>query len=204
MLMDIPRYRFRFRFRFVAGMLLAVAALTAGQRVGSASGSPRRFVLASPDPQLSARFPDRYVLNGFGCSGGNESPPLKWSGAPPGTLSFVVTLFDRDEHGTPSGWWHWVVYDIPAGVSELHAAAGAVQSRVLPPAARQGRTDLGTDAYHGPCPDKGDAPHRYVFTLYALDVAALSVPPEPSGAMVVSSLHEHLLGKAELVIRHAR
>jgi Raf kinase inhibitor-like YbhB/YbcL family protein len=162
------------------------------------------FVLKSTDPQLTAHFPDKYVLNDFGCSGGNISPPLQWSGAPAGTLSYVVTLFDKDEHNTPSGWWHWVVYDIPAGVSGLPEGAGALHSAVLPRQAVQGRTDLGVDAYHGPCPDQGDAPHRYVFTIYALNIANLSVPADPSGAMVVATLREHQLGQAALVVRHGR
>jgi Raf kinase inhibitor-like YbhB/YbcL family protein len=96
------------------------------------------------------------------------------------------------------------VYDLPANATELPAGAGVVNSKTLPAAAHQGRTDLGTDAYHGPCPDKGDKPHRYVFTIYALKVPKLSVPPDPSGAMVVYSLQENLLGKATLVVRHGR
>jgi hypothetical protein len=160
--------------------------------------------LHSSDPALVARFPDKYILNDFGCSGGNTSPPLQWSGAPAGTRSYVITLFDVDEHSTPSGWWHWVVYDLPANVTELPAGAGAPHSAALPRPALQGRTDLGTNAYHGPCPDKGDAPHRYVFTIYALNVPTLSVPSDSSGAMVVSSLHEHLLGEATMVVRHGR
>jgi Raf kinase inhibitor-like YbhB/YbcL family protein len=182
-----------------------VSQLAGQSAVPDAPSAPRsQFALMSSDPKLVAGFPDRYVLNGFGCTGGNESPPLRWRDAPAGTLSFAITLFDRDEHSTPSGWWHWVVYDLPSSVGELAAGAGALHSTLLPHPALQGRTDLGTDAYHGPCPDKGDAPHRYVFTLYALNVAALRVPSDPSGAMVVSSLREHLLGTATLVVPHAR
>ncbi len=174
------------------------------QHPGAGAAPAPDFVLTSGDPKLGPRFPDKYTLNDFGCSGGNESPALRWNGAPKGALSFVVTLFDMDEHNTPSGWWHWVVYDLPADAVELHAGAGVLDSKLLPPGTRQGRTDLGTDAYHGPCPEKGDEPHRYVFTIYALNVAELSVPPDPSGAMVVYSLQEHLLGKATLVVRHGR
>src|SRR6186713_1507921 len=100
-------------------MKLCVALVLAfAATVGFAADAS--FVLESGDPALgTAKFPDRYTLNDFGCTGGNESPPLRWSGAPKGTQSFVVTLFDMDEHNTPSGWWHWVVYDLPANVSEL-------------------------------------------------------------------------------------
>lgn len=184
---------------------ICLGLLTALTLVNVSFATESAFTLQSGDPAIGAtQFPDEYTLNDFGCTGGNQSPPLRWSGAPQGTQSFVVTLFDMDEHNTPSGWWHWVVYDLPANATELPAGAGVVNSKTLPAAAHQGRTDLGTDAYHGPCPDKGDKPHRYVFTIYALKVPKLSVPPDPSGAMVVYSLQEHLLGKATLVVRHGR
>ncbi len=182
---------------------LGLVAALAVANVSFAAGSP--FTLHSGDPALGAtQFPAEYTLNGFGCTGANRSPPLRWSGAPKGTRSFVITLFDMDEHNTPSGWWHWVVYDLPASATELPAGAGVADSKTLPAMARQGRSDLGTAAYHGPCPDKGDEPHRYVFTIYALKVPKLSVPPDPSGAMVVYSLQENLLGKATLIVHHGR
>jgi len=162
------------------------------------------FVLSSPDPKLATGMPDQYTANAFGCSGGNQSPALEWHGAPAGTKSFVVTLFDRDEHSTPSGWWHWVMYDLPPDTNKLEIGAGAAHSPLLPKQTLQGRTDLGTDEYHGPCPAKGDAPHRYVFTVYAVNVAQLPVPAEASGAMVTSTVQEHLLGKAVLVVHHGR
>ena len=162
------------------------------------------FTLSSPDPGLAAGVPDLYTAKAFGCSGGNSSPPLEWHGAPKGTKSFVVTLFDRDERSTPSGWWHWVVYDLPETVTSLPLAAGAAHSRSLPAGALQGRSDLGEDAYHGPCPAKGDPPHRYVFTVYALNVAKLPVPADSSGAMVTSVAQEHLLAKAVFVAHYGR
>jgi len=132
------------------------------------------------------------------------SPPLQWTGAPAGTKSFVVTLFDPDVHDDPSGWWHWVVYNLPATVDKLPKGAGSEHSSVLPPRAMQGRTDLGNDAYHGPCPDKGDRPHRYTFTVYALSVEKLDVPADSSGAMVVSTANDHLLGKAVFIAHYGR
>ncbi len=134
---------------------------------------------------------------------------MRWSGAPKGTQSFVVTLFDMDEHNTPSGWWHWVVYDLPANATELPAGAGVVNSKTLPAAAHQGRTDLGTDAYHGPCPDKGDKPHRYVFTIYALKVPKLSVPPDPEwgdGGVLTAgaSVGEGYVGSPSRAVRRSQ
>jgi len=168
------------------------------------SAATSRFVLSSPDSRLAAKVPEEYTANLFGCTGGNMSPPLQWTGAPAGTKSFVVTLFDPDERSTPSGWWHWVVYDLPATVDKLPKGAGMEHSSALPPGTQQGRTDLGNDAYHGPCPDKGDPPHRYTFTVYALSVEKVDVPHDSSGAMVVSTATEHLLGKAVFIAHYGR
>jgi Raf kinase inhibitor-like YbhB/YbcL family protein len=188
-------------------IVLLITALSASIGVATAqekSASKSKFVLSSPDPHLAAKVPDIYTANVFGCTGGNLSPPLQWTGAPAGTKSFVVTLFDPDEHSTPSGWWHWVIYDLPAKVDKLPKGAGAEHSSGLPPGTMQGRTDLGNDAYHGPCPDKGAPPHRYTFTIYALSVDKLDVPADSSGAMVVSTANDHLLGKAAFIARYGR
>jgi Raf kinase inhibitor-like YbhB/YbcL family protein len=184
---------------------VALGALLCAVAAGRATAAPApHFVLTSPDTRLVVSVPEIYTAQAFGCSGGNQSPELKWSGAPAGTQSFVVTLFDRDERSTPSGWWHWVVYDLPNSVDRLPMGAGIEHSQLLPAPAQQGRTDLGTDAYHGPCPAKGDPPHRYVFTVYALNVAKLPVAPESSGAMVTSVVQDHLLGKAVFVAHYGR
>jgi Raf kinase inhibitor-like YbhB/YbcL family protein len=189
------------RVRLVGIALVAAVGVVTAQ-VKSAPHS--RFVLSSPDARLAVRVPEEYTANVFGCTGGNLSPALQWSGAPAGTKSFVVTLFDPDERSTGSGWWHWVVYDLPANVSNLPKGAGAEHSSVLPLGTQQGRTDLGNDAYHGPCPDKGQPPHHYRFTVYALSVPKLDVPPEASGAMVTSTAKEKLLGRAVFIARYGR
>jgi Raf kinase inhibitor-like YbhB/YbcL family protein len=185
--------------------LLAAASIACMTATPVKAAPKSAFVLSSSDPQLAISVPLIYTAKAFGCSGGNLSPELRWSGAPAGTQSFVVTLFDRDERSTPSGWWHWVVYNLPKNISSLPQGAGAEHSSALLPAeALQGRTDLGEDAYHGPCPAKGDPPHRYVFTVYALNVAKLPVPADSSGAMVTSIVQEHLLGKAVFVAHYGR
>ena len=189
------------RLSLAAIMLIVAVGLIAAQ----AKSAPRsHFVLSSPDARLAARVPEEYTANVFGCTGGNASPALQWSGAPAGTKSFVVTLFDPDERSSGSGWWHWVVYDLPANVNSLPKGAGAEHSSILPTGTQQGRTDLGNDAYHGPCPGKGDPPHHYTFTVYALGVAKLDVPTEASGAMVTSTAKENLLGKAVFIARYGR
>ena len=193
-------------FAMGATALMGVSSALAGAAAPGAAvpGPKAKFVVSSSDPKLVASVPLIYTAKAFGCSGGNTSPELHWSGAPAGTLSFVVTLFDPDERSTPSGWWHWVLYDLPKNTESLPQGAGAEHSSALPEGSMQGRTDLGEDAYHGPCPAKGDPPHRYVFTVYALNVAKLPVPPDSSGGMVTSIVQEHLLGKAVLVAHYGR
>jgi Raf kinase inhibitor-like YbhB/YbcL family protein len=188
--------------RISALVVAATLQVAIGTTASFAASS--HFVLTAADPQLAVSVPVIYTAKAFGCTGGNMSPELRWAGAPAGTLSFVVTLFDKDERSTPSGWWHWVLYDLPSNVQSLPKGAGAEHSSVLPAGALQGRTDLGEDAYHGPCPAKGDPPHRYVFTVYALNVAKLPVPADSSGAMVTSIVQEHLLGKAVFVAHYGR
>lgn len=179
-------------------------ACVAAIATSMAAAPKSAFVLTSTDKQLVVSVPLIYTAKAFGCSGGNLSPELHWSGAPAGTQSFVVTLFDRDERSTPSGWWHWVVYNLPKTTTRLAQGVGAEHSSALPAPTLQGRTDLGEDAYHGPCPAAGDPPHRYVFTIYAVDVAKLPVPADSSGAMVTSIVQEHLLGKAVFVAHYGR
>ena len=156
------------------------------------------FTLKSTDFAEGGRIPDGIALDSHGCSGGNRSPALSWSGTPSGTRSFLVTMFDPDEKHTDSGWWHWVVYDIPGDVHALAAGAGALNSKTLPTPAIQARTDLGTHAYHGPCPDPGKPAHRYVITLYALSIEHLDVDREASPAMIQYTAGEFVVGKATL------
>ena len=115
-------------FGVVVAALLGVVATPAGM---SAALPGPEFVLSSPDAQLAVSVPLVYTANLFGCTGGNKSPALQWSGAPAGTKSFVLTLFDPDEKSTPSGWWHWVVYDLPASVDKL-AHRGRRRARFAP------------------------------------------------------------------------
>jgi Raf kinase inhibitor-like YbhB/YbcL family protein len=182
----------------VAGLALLLSA--AGGTCSFASD----FALTSPDTRLVVSVPEKYTAKAFGCSGGNVSPALAWRGTPPGAKSLVLTLFDPDERSTPSGWWHWIVYDLPPDTDHLSEGAGTLDSKAIPAGARQGRSDLGEDAYHGPCPAAGDPPHRYVFTLYALDVPKLPVALDSSGGMVTSVVQDHLLGKAVFVAHYGR
>ena len=142
-----------------------------------------------------------YILSeayGFGCAGGNLSPQLGWRGAPEGAKSFALTCFDPDAP-TGSGFWHWVVVNIPPDISALDAGAGNPDQGTLPAGALQVRTDFGAPGYGGPCPPEGDHPHRYIFTLHAVGLEALPVTADTSAAVVGFYLNFNTLEKATLM-----
>lgn len=134
---------------------------------------------------------------GFGCDGGNKSPHLKWSGAPAGTKSFALTCYDPDAP-TGSGFWHWLIVNIPASVSELPLDAGNPASKLLPEGALQTRTDFGAPGYGGPCPPPG-SPHRYIFTLFAVKEAKLPLNADTMPAVVGFTLNFNTLERATLM-----
>jgi Raf kinase inhibitor-like YbhB/YbcL family protein len=133
-----------------------------------------------------------------GCGGKNRSPQLSWSGAPEGTKSFAITCFDPDAP-TGSGYWHWLAWGIPASVASLEVGAGTGQS---PAGGRGGYGDSGMTTYDGPCPPTGDGAHRYMFTVYALDVPTLERASEKTtGASVVFKMRGHVLASGSLMGR---
>ena len=168
--------------------------------------APESFVVTSPGFAAGEPISNNYIYNDGGCHGADRSPALDWRNAPPGTKSFAVTLFDLDEPGSPSGWWHWVIYDLPGSTTGLIENAGAETGSHLPHGTRRGRTDQGTGAYHGPCPGQGEPAHRYQITIYALAIKKLPVPTEPSGSMVAwtASTNGYTLAKATLTATYGR
>jgi Raf kinase inhibitor-like YbhB/YbcL family protein len=143
------------------------------------------------------------VFNGFGCSGKNVSPQLSWENAPKGTKSFALTLYDPDAP-TGSGWWHWIVFNIPKEVSELKAGAGDAAKGLLPKFAVQNVTDYGFAGFGGACPPEGDKAHRYIFTLHALDVETLELDGKQSAAIAGYNINAHTLQKASLISYYGR
>ena len=129
--------------------------------------------------------------------GGNTSPQLSWSGFPEGTKSFAVTLLDPDAP-TPSGYWHWAAFNIPAATISLAAGAGDGSGSGLPSGAIQLKGDGGTRGYEGANPPKGHGPHRYMFVVHAVDVAALDLPDSTTPAALSFNLHFHTLGRARI------
>jgi hypothetical protein len=139
--------------------------------------------------------------NVFGCTGGNVSPDVHWSGAPAGTKSFVVTLYDKDAP-TGSGFWHWVVADIPADVTSLDAGAGSDPSK-LPKGAHMTTNDAGQSLFMGACPPPGET-HEYRITVKALKIDKLPVPENASGALVGFASNMNKLAEASVVAKGAR
>ena len=140
---------------------------------------------------------------GFGCAGGNRSPALSWNGAPEGTRSFAVTCYDPDAP-TGSGFWHWILLDLPADTSELAAGAGSDTGRDLPDGALHVVNDFGTVGYGGPGPPPGHGPHRYVFTVHALSVEGLPVDATTPQAVARFQLHAHTIATATIIGRCER
>jgi hypothetical protein len=161
------------------------------------------FALTSPDVHAGQQMADAQVFKGMNCTGGNISPALQWRGAPAGTKSFALTVYDPDAP-TGSGWWHWVTYNIPAGTTRLAAGAGDPARALMPAGSAQGNTDFGGPGYGGPCPPQGDRPHHYIFTLYALDVPTIDVPASATAAYVGFNLHAHTIAKTALTATYQR
>jgi hypothetical protein len=169
----------------------------------SAKTTAAGFTLTSSDIAEGEPIAEMYSFNGFGCAGGNISPALGWSGAPPETKSFALTCYDPDAP-TGSGFWHWVVFNIPANVTRLPRGAGDPKSPAAPKGAVQSRTDYGTFGYGGPCPPKGHGPHRYQFTVFAVDIDKLDADEHSSAAVVGFNLNFHTLAKATLTGLYGR
>ena len=161
------------------------------------------FTLRSPDLPEGKPLPTAQVFNSFGCTGGNVSPRLEWSGAPAGTKSFAVTVYDPDAP-TGSGWWHWVMFNIPASVTSLPAGAGDPKGTNAPKGAIQSQTDFGAPGFGGACPPEGDKPHRYIFTVYALKVPKLDVPADAKASLVGFMVNANAIAKATLTGMYGR
>jgi hypothetical protein len=159
------------------------------------------FKLTSQSFRDGDYLDQKHILSkefGFGCAGGNQSPQLSWSGAPEGTKSFAITCFDPDAP-TGSGFWHWLIVNIPPATTELALDAGNPGAPKLPAGALQTRTDVGKPGYIGPCPPVNDHPHRYIFTVFAVSQEKLSVEADTSAAIVGFNLHFNTLAKATLM-----
>lgn len=173
--------------------LLCVTTLT--------HGFAQTFTLKSKD--IGGQATEKQVFNGFGCSGANISPQLSWENPPEGTKSFAVTMYDPDAP-TGSGWWHWLMFDIPATTRELPTNAGDVKQNLAPKGAIQSVTDFGTRGYGGPCPPPGHGRHQYIITVYALKVEKLGLDSTATPALVGYNLNANAIQKASIIMYYGR
>lgn len=162
--------------------------------------SSARFMLTSPDITEGNFMAKAQEFDGFGCNGQNISPELNWQNPPEGTKSFAVTVFDPDAP-TCSGFWHWLVTDIPAAATGLAQGAGKGN---LPPGCRAFTNDYGSKEFGGACPPEGHGMHRYQFTVWALPEETLPAPDGASAAVVGFMLNAMALAKATLTATYAR
>ena len=159
------------------------------------------FTVTSKD--LGGEATTTQEFNGFGCSGDNQSPQLSWKNAPEGTKSFAITMYDPDAP-TGSGWWHWLVFDIPANTNELKANAGNLKLDLAPKGAIQSITDYGTKGYGGPCPPEKHGFHQYIITIHALKTEKLGLDENTNAAIVGYYLGNNTIAKASIVAYYKR
>ena len=173
----------------LAGGLILIGLLPSGPVTPQETSMT--LSLISPAFPPNGPIPKEYT-----CEGQDQSPPLKWSGAPAGTKSFALIEDDPDApdpKAPKTTWVHWVLYDMPASAAELPKAAG---SKSLPSGTREGTNDWKRTGYGGPCPPIGR--HRYFHKLYALDTT-LGDLNRPTKAALEKAMQGHILGKTELV-----
>jgi Raf kinase inhibitor-like YbhB/YbcL family protein len=176
---------------FVLGLALLLS---------NALWAQKTFTLTSKD--LGGEATKLQEFNGFGCTGDNQSPQLSWKNAPEGTKSFAITMYDPDAP-TGSGFWHWVVFDIPANVTELATGTGNKMD-LTPKGAIQSITDYGIKGYGGPCPPVGHGFHQYIITVHALKTDKLGLNENTNPAVVGYYLWNNTLAKASIVVYYKR
>jgi Raf kinase inhibitor-like YbhB/YbcL family protein len=185
--------------RNIIGMSAALLLASAG----TASAAP--FTLTSTDFKQGGAIRQVNAGNVMGCTGDDKSPALEWKNPPAGTKSFALMVHDPDAPTGGSGFWHWVVYNIPADTTSLAQGVGDAPGLNLPKGAVQGNTDMGKPGYVGPCPPPGAPKHHYNFMLYPLKVDKLDVPPGATAAYVGFSANMNSIGKpAKLTGTYAR
>jgi Raf kinase inhibitor-like YbhB/YbcL family protein len=181
----------------------AIAAFMLAATIQTYPAAAADFTLTGPGLAEGATVPESMILSGLGCAGGNLSPELYWSGAPAGTQSFAVTLYDPDAP-TGSGFWHWVAFDIPASVEGLKAGAGDPEKKAAPAGMKMGKNDFGLTAYAGPCPPTGGGVHRYQIVVHALRVAKLPQGAGTTAAMTGFMINGAEVGQAQLTLKYGR
>ncbi len=184
-------------------LLLALPiTLLAGCCGGLNTPAESGFTVSGPELKDGAMLTLRHEFNGFDGRGQNVFPAIAWQGAPAGTRGYALTVYDPDAP-TGSGWWHYVLVNLPATVTALPEGAGT-NPAALPEGALEVRNDYGIRHFGGPCPPKGDKPHRYVFTIHALKVAKLDLPDDATAALAGFMIRANELGRTSVTVRYGR
>jgi Raf kinase inhibitor-like YbhB/YbcL family protein len=185
------------RAEFMLALLLVSTMTGAGAQ---------SFTLGSPDIGPDGLLAARFTANVLGCKGENLSPALRWENPPPGTRSFALMVHDPDAVTGGAGIWHWVIINIPASANSIEQGAGTVDGTRLPAGTKQITTDFGVPGWGGPCPPVGHAPHHYNFTLYALKVEKLELPPTPTNTASQAGffINRNSIGQARLTATYGR
>jgi Raf kinase inhibitor-like YbhB/YbcL family protein len=159
--------------------------------------------IESPDMDAGKKMALAQVGNQNGCTGSNISPAVAWKDLPEGTRSVAVTMFDPDAR-QGSGFWHWIIYNIPPQSTALPADAGNPNSGVKPVQAILGKNDAGTNDYTGACPPVGERDHRYILSVWALGIDALPKEAGLSGTAFKGYLDKYSLGSKNLIVKYGR
>ncbi|HEX7338551.1 MAG TPA: YbhB/YbcL family Raf kinase inhibitor-like protein [Rhodanobacteraceae bacterium] len=168
--------------------LLAMLALSGVAHAG-------QFSLHVDAADAHGHVRPQFVYNAGGCHGQDVSPKVAWSDPPKGTQGFALTVYDPDAKG---GWWHWMAVDIPPITRAIQ------QDGTLPPGAYALTNSFGHARWDGPCPPGTDAPHHYVFTLYALDTPALGADDSTTPEAAKALIQKHAIGKASVTFTYGR
>jgi len=178
--------------------------LFAALAIMALAGPASAFEISSPAVGAGNTVPIKYTANGFGCSGLNLSLPLEWKDVPADAKSLALTMFDPDAP-TGSGFWHWLVVNLPPSTAGLPEGAGEVGNAKLPTGSVQARGDAGVSGYFGPCPPEGDPPHHYIITIFAVNTDKVDdVDANTSGAVVGFNLHYMTIDRASVTYTYGR
>ncbi len=169
----------------------------------TANAQAEGFYLSSSDVQ--GQISNDQVFSSFGCTGKNISPQLSWKNAPAGTKSFAVTAYDPDAP-TGSGWWHWLVFNIPDSVDGLEtgASSSGTGKKTMPVGTIESITSYGSAGFGGACPPKGDRPHRYIFTVFALNTEKIEQGAAARPELIGFFLNSHAIAKASIMAYYGR
>lgn len=184
--------------------MLKKMAMTGVLMAVSASVFSAGFELTSPDLPKGQAIPEIFTLNSFGCTGGNVSPALSWKNPPEGTKSFAVIAHDPDAKTGVGGFRHWIVVNMPASATGIAKGNAKYGISTLPEGGEQITTDFGTPGWGGPCPPKGDKPHHYQFTVYALKVEKLELPANSTAGVTGFMVNMNSIGKASFTRTYGR